>query len=179
MTINTAISLAWQKQRSDFNHDWLQNNFIVMLSDWSKNIQKCKWRLCTHKSFEQEVAAEWEASDAQLIALLDTYEKCMSPRVVFEDGAYIRNMAPRWRLFIGDVIHSLWMARHDVSAQIERVRYSYAAANQVYEALKGTYPSALAAQDTDNLTRLFNEFKDCCLELRKELSPLQSSIRVT
>lgn len=178
MIINTAISLAWQKQRSDFNHDWLQNNFIVKLSDWSKNIQKCKWNLCTQKLFDQEVVAEWETCNQQLIALLYSYEKCMSPRVLLEDNVYINNMPPYWRGFLGNLMHSLWITRYDILAQTKKVRYTYAAANQVYNKLKVIYPNALALQDAEDLTRLFNKFKDCCLALRKVLSPLESSIRI-
>ncbi|MFC1606842.1 hypothetical protein ACFL47_02635 [Candidatus Latescibacterota bacterium] len=179
MIVNTVISQAWQKRRSDFNHDWLQNNFIVTLSDWNRNIQKGKWHLISNQLFEQEIVDPWNTSDDQIPALLLDYTEYMSPRTFLVDSDHIKNMTPGWQHIIGDMMHSLWLVRYDVLARIKEVSDANTASNQAFDTLKSAFANALEKQDTELLLRLFDEFKGHCLALRQALSPLESSIRIT
>jgi hypothetical protein len=177
--IHTTNSLAWQKRRSDFNHDWLQNNFIVTLSDWSKSIKRGNWGACTQELFLEEIVSEWEVHNDQLLSLLADYENHMSPRAFVEDSLIIENRDLQYQHFLGELMHNLWLVRYDVSTKTRKVSDAYATAHQGYMDLKATFPNALGMQDKEHLTRLFDKFKSSCLILRKRLHPLESSIRVT
>jgi hypothetical protein len=178
LTINTTSSSAWQKRRSDFNHDWLQNKFIMTLADWSKSIDKERWIDCTQQSFEDEIVIAWNANYSQISLLMSDYRKSMSPRVLLENGT-IKRMTPPWRNLLGEILHSLWMARCNVLARSRKVIDAYTTADKVYQSLNTEFPKALAAKDKELLKSMFDIFRGHCQVLRNTVTALESSIRVT
>ena len=179
MTINTAISLAWQKKRSDLNHDWLQNKFMVILDDWIASIQKDRTHIWSQDLFSEEICSQWENSEDQFFQLLEDYAKCMSSRMIIENPNCIKYMKPYWREFLVDFMHSLWMFRCDVETRKGEVYKAFVNANGAYTRLKAAFADASPRHETKPVLQLFSELKSRCLDLRKAISLLESSIKVT
>ena len=107
----------WQRRRSEFNHDWLKNRYLNNLGGFIANLEMKKPDETRLKIFLEEDWRQWKTKEEEARWLMDSFEKKMSPLVLFETGI-LKGMDPEKQKWIKPLTHDCWLNRHDIENKI-------------------------------------------------------------
>lgn len=132
--MNKTPDKLWVRRRTEFNHDWLKNNFIPALARFL-NILDDEIR---DPNFQQYFLAqelpEWRYQYENAQMLLTDVELMMSPKCLF-DGRPLSNVDSDTILWLPDVIHELWLTRCHIKENLTMIREALARANETFSLL--------------------------------------------
>lgn len=172
---------AWQHRRGHFNHDWLKNqfllalgNFINLLDDFIENVE-------LESSFVSTVLPQWEKHRDEVGRLLVDFEQEMSPRTLLQVSPLARYDQDT-RQWLGDLIHTLWLAKHPVHGCVGEASARLREADEAYELLQGelkSCPDTSSAPALRPLRDRFVEFYRVCQKLARAIEQFPSNVRIT
>lgn len=172
---------CWQSRRSRFNHDWLKNQFLPALDNFLNILDGRVEDEETEATFIASVLPIWETHRTEAHLLPADFERCMSPRTLFERPPLSR-CDEETRCWLGDLIHKLWLARYMVgdlvanaSARAREVDDAYIKLQQGLEECK----SKLTARELRPLRPLFGQFRQACYRLALSIERFPNKVLVT
>ncbi|MFQ6042927.1 MAG: hypothetical protein ACE5PV_18910 [Candidatus Poribacteria bacterium] len=171
--------LVWQRHRSDFNHDWLKNQYMNRLDGCIERLKIEGADISRIVRFITQDFPEWEQKRETACELVASFEREMSPRVLFEQGPLNRCDAET-KEWLGELVHALWMARYPVKKWICEAEKALKSADCQYAALKKVLDS-LNRIDSEQLASLlpsFVAFKQACKELSQAISQFPHEVLV-
>jgi hypothetical protein len=168
----------WQKRRSDWNHDWMKNQFMPALA---KGLNVLDGRVADPEflgPFFGGTLRQWEAQRTEVLALLTSFEVEMSPARLF-DRAPLSQCSVETKQWLPPLAHALWLNRgmvHDLVADsadlLKRVDSAY---TQIVENVTaGSSSGTLAAMQS--CRPLLAAFRECCQRLAHAISDFPREI---
>jgi hypothetical protein len=194
----------WAKERARFSHDWLQNEFMQAIGS---RINKCKgsvgsvgsidsemlfvdidseiihkWRNRTEYDYIGEPTIEWlEACNKKETPppkwLLDTCEKIMSPRTMFESEP-LSNLDKEDKQFLSAIAHDHWLERHSVLKHIHDAQSALIAANEAVTDLDKNMRTLRESNDLSTCSDKLTNIQSACDKLIISFSKLPKSMMV-
>jgi hypothetical protein len=172
---------SWGRRRTTFNHDWLQNYFVISLSRFLNLLRNVTEDPEYERTFVPTVLTTWEAERENAKALIEDFEREMSPRQLFQLPPLSRcsEETQRW---LPDLIESLWLSRNKISELVATADCAYNQADASYERLRQTLELRRAdTQSADSLRPFFHEFaefRERCQDLARALSNFPREVKV-
>jgi hypothetical protein len=169
---------SWQKRRSEFNHDWLKNQYIPALAKCQNLLDGRIEDEEFEGSFLRRIFPLWEQRRADALEIITLYEQMMSPAGLLNAPPLVRlcDGEKRW---LGPVLHSLWLSRThadkfatDAAEVVRRVDASYFLLKQSL----GDAPTDAAALRP--FARQFSDFRKSLQELANVMSAFPREINV-
>jgi 3-deoxy-D-arabino-heptulosonate 7-phosphate (DAHP) synthase class II len=162
----------WNRRRADFNHDWLQNFYLVRLSRLLQLLDGATEDPEIERTFVTDILATWETERVEASGIIASFEELMSPSLLFEEEPLCRcdDETKRW---LSTLTHSLWLSRFKIRAIVEKAAAAYTSANDAYENLQRSLVScsnSISASALRHFRREFGEFRDRCDALSEILS---------
>lgn len=172
---------SWAKRRTIFNHDWLQNYFVISLSRFLNLLRNITEDPEYERTFVSVVLTTWETERENARSLIDDFERDMSPQQLFQVLPLSRcdQETQRW---LPSLIHSLWLSRNKISELVEAGNTAYNQADESYELLRETLDRGCS--DTQSVESLrpfcqeFTDFRERCQHLAKVLSSFPREVKV-
>ena len=168
----------WQKRRSEFNHDWLKNRYLNNLDGFIANLEMKKPDETRLMIFLDEDLDQWKAKDEEARRLMDSFEKEMSPVVLFESDI-LKRMDPGSQEWLKPLLHHLWLNNHDIKNKISNCEQWYLKVAAQYDKIKSMLEEK--SRDIEQLKSLLPEFKifrDTCRAFSQSISNLPSKVLV-
>ena len=172
--------VSWQKRRSELNHDWLKNRYLLALGAWMNllngNLEDYELEI----SFVDSVLPEWETHCEQAIQLARDFEEEMSPRRLF-DGPLLVGCSPGTKEWLGPLVHALWLQRCPVDRWVTEAIVCAKDCDMAYHRLEKKLrecSDAKSVRALRGLQDLFGEFRRCCQGLTVAISQFPSQVSV-
>ena len=106
------LAAAWQKRRSEFNHDWLKNRYIPALAKWLNLLDDLIEDAPAEAGFVASVLPQWEGRSQEGLALAHDFVTAMSPAGLLDCIECLRRRTDKeW---LRQLIHQLWLARYPI-----------------------------------------------------------------
>lgn len=102
----------WNERRAKLSHDLVKNRLIPATSRML-NIVSGQIEADPIETFDTSITIVWTESNPSLRCLFETAESELSPRNYFLVEPLI-NCPPSTKEWLPDLIHELWLERHDV-----------------------------------------------------------------
>lgn len=166
---------AWEVRRSVINHDWLKNVFLAdVLETFILLVERGDAHEKQVKQFFELDLIKWDEYYPIIKKLLEDYEKEMSPRTLFE-ALPLDQCDSDTKQWLGDMVHKLWIFRHDVKARIENGTAALEKADFQHRALLQKYKESDKGNNNwlKNLLPELYRFRDSCNDLKNALTALQ------
>jgi hypothetical protein len=108
--VTHSSSQSWQKRRSEFNHDWLKNQYIPALAKCQNLLDGRVEDEEFESSFLTRIFPLWERHRGEALAIITLYEQMMSPARLLDEPplSRLREGDKRW---LGPVLHACWLSR--------------------------------------------------------------------
>jgi hypothetical protein len=171
---STLIS-SWQNRRCAFNHDWLKNKYLNRLNAFLERLSipdSDSFRLFR---FLNDDFPEWKKQQNEIESLLETFEMEMSPKSLFKKEP-LNRCDNETRIWLGQLIHALWLARYPVKEWIRAGQNAFRNVNDQYNNIVKILKSKkLDCESEDYRTTLksliphFLQFKQACEELSQAI----------
>lgn len=175
------LTPPWQKRRSAFNHDWLKNRYMPALAKYLNLLEGRVEDEEFERSFVSNILPEWEEHRGEALALAVDFERDMSPRLLFESRPLSR-CDEATRLWLGDLLHALWLRRHPVRRWVEAAEAATARADEAYTWLRDTLrdcPAPGSADATRRYLKQFAELRARCQDVANAVSKFPSEVKVS
>ena len=178
--MSNNLSIRWQKRRSEFNHDWLKNQYMPALA---KCINLVAGKIDDRDfelNFYSRILVQWELHEDELSLLLEDFQSAMSPQLLLLSPplSYADQSTKKW---LGPLIHELWLRRYKVHDLVSRAKDAGMNLNRQYLQLKAFFivnQDLGAAIGNTELTELLLNFRNRCQTLAKTLERFPSTVRV-
>lgn len=176
------MDLTWQQRRSNFNHNWLKNKFIVKLQAGINLIEGC----IEDPAFEQVFVADlfllWQSNKGKIIDIINSFETEMSPNCYFENSP-INKLDNKSKQWLALIVHQMWYTREDISTLTNSTLTAFKQADMEYKYLKNQLENhqvdcTLVAQ-LNPYCLLFKQWRDACQELSWEISQFPRTVKIT
>lgn len=172
------MKTAWQTERGQLNHNWLQNGVLVSLNHALRVVDGKVRSANMHQTLGEDVA-RWQERRGDIEALLGRFEDEMSPKALFEHEP-LRRCTQQIRLWLTPLVHELWMGREKVAEKIDRAMDAYHSAEQAYNQVRSELdqlPVEIAPQGLLPFKQSLDEFIAACDALSQSISALPDEIR--
>ena len=151
------ITKAWSRARSDFNHAWLKNRFIVSLSKAQKVLEGA----VQDDAIWDDVSgllAEWPARKAEALRVLEDYPEAVSPRKNVESdvGVNIDTETTNW---LAELAHQRWSVAEQPEECLSKAREAMAALDAQIEVVNQLLPDARRKESLDKLAKALVELQ--------------------
>ena len=166
---------SWQERRNAFNHDWLKNKYLNRLDAFIKRLKKPNSDTFRIIRFLNDDFSEWKKQQSEIENLLETFEMEMSPKSLFKKEP-LNHCDNETRIWLGQLIHALWLARYPVKEWIYAGQNAFCNVNDQYNNIVKILKSKkLDCESEDYRTALkpliphFLQFKKACEELSRAI----------
>lgn len=168
----------WQERRSEFNHDWLKNQFLNRLNAFLERLRGGNPDLEKLLRFVQEDLPEWKTHEPEARWLIESVESEMSPQRFF-DHSPLLHCDSETRRWLPGVMHDIWLSRYPVRELQERASAVLAQVNRQYTHLCAHLEktSSENARDLVALRQDFSELSRLCAELHDTFSVFDVKVR--
>jgi hypothetical protein len=171
----------WQKRRGAWHHDWLRNQFLLLLSAYVKIADGRGRDAAREQSVEYSIFADWCCHVEEASLLIESFEVSMSPRTLLDQPPF--SAAPAGvKLWLAIVSHELWIARGGIEQRIRRARIALEAARGAFAVLEGHWRrdrrTAEASEALASVLDDLREFRNCCEALGADFSYLSRRVDV-
>jgi hypothetical protein len=171
------VPTSWQIQRSQLNHNWLQNGVLVGLNHalgvTSGRLKPKK----VHQVLSRDIQI-WKERRREVPTLLDKLESEMSPRVLF-NRIPLRLCKDETKQWLIPLIHGYWLRREKIREKIRTAKKTYHDAERNYLLVKAGLdgmPESAEVREMKACERRLREFKDSCEALSLAISALPREI---
>lgn len=169
----------WQRRRTDFNHDWLKNQYIPALAKFQNLLDDRIEDPQFEQVFVVDVLPHWKDHYDEANQLPQDFEQEMSPRRFVERMDFgSSDYDGRW---LADLMHHLWLARYPVREWVEQAEKQVQKTDRVYRELQESLAECDDVRSAEAL-RPFREefaaFRDQCQELATAIEQFPSEIKV-
>ena len=170
--------LDWQRRRSEFNHDWLKNRYLNNLDGFIANLEMKKPDETRLMRFLDEDLRQWKAKEEEARRLMDSFEKEMSPEVLFESGI-LKRMDPESQAWIKPMLHHLWLNNHDIKNKISNCEQWFLKVAAQYDKINSMLDEKNRnMEQLKNLLPEFKAFRETCRAFSQSISNLPSKVLV-
>jgi hypothetical protein len=168
----------WQERRSEFNHDWLKNQFSNRLNAFLERLRGERPDVERLFRFVNEDLPEWKSHEPEARWLVESVESEMSPRRFFDEPPLNRCDAET-KQWLPGVVQQIWLSRYPV-------RVLQKQAGRLLTRVNGQYAKLCANLEktpSENVHALvslrpeFSELSRRCIELHDMFSTLDSKIK--
>jgi len=162
----------WQRLRTRINHDWLKNEYLKNLDGLIiqiKSSQSIENKLCREL---QAYLKRWSERHGEIEKLLNTAEKGLSPRTLFEKEPLIR-CTRKNKDWLAPLIHGLWLSRHDIRKWVKETETILTEANQSHALLQSYYS---VTQDELQILKTLEIFSDLVGDLSRQISKFPGKV---
>ena len=168
----------WQERRSEFNHDWLKNQFLNRLNAFLERLRSGSPDAEKLSRFVREDLPEWNAHEPEARWLIDSMEHELSPKRFFDQPPLSR-CDPDTRKWLPTVVHELWLSRYPVRELREKAADSLARVNEQYARLSVVLKKSASASRSGlvALEHEFSKLSRLCVELHDTFSAFDVKIR--
>jgi hypothetical protein len=180
---STLIS-SWQNRRSAFNHDWLKNKYLNRLDAFINRLEISDSDIFRLFRFLNDDFPEWKKQQTKIEDLLETFEMEMSPKSLFKKKP-LNHCDNETRIWLGQLIHALWLARYPVKEWIHTAWNAFCDVNDQYNNIAEVLKSKkLNWESKDYRTALklmiphFLQFKKACEELSQAIGMFPHQILI-
>ena len=171
------MTLKWQIDRGQLNHNWLQNGVLVGLHH-ALGVAAGTVRPRNIRQTLAEDVLRWQERRQMVPQLLDRFENEMSPKVFFERIPLCRCSAETKGWLI-PLTHDLWLRREKVQVKIATASKAYDTTERTYEAVQADLekmPQSPTIEDLWPFERLLRAFTTACESLSSAISALPNEI---
>lgn len=132
------------------------------------------------ESFVASLLPDWESYRNEAFKLSSDFETEMSPRVLFDEPPLL-NCEKESKLWLNDLMHSLWLERYNVKKLVQDASDCAIAADTAYTRLK---EELITCEDTKNIELLrpyrdlLVKFLNACAALSKTVEQFPSEVKV-
>ena len=174
------MTIPWQKRRSEFNHNWLQNQYMPALYK-SLNLLDDKIEDPEfEKKFVSSILPAWEERRKEAINLPVDFEEQMSPKSLFSKPPLARchKKTMEW---IPDLTHYLWLVQYPVREWVERASRCAKEADTAYQELQNDLKNCSNTKSAEALRPFRNrisEFISRLNNLSKAISQFPNEVLV-
>src|SRR4051794_17120495 len=102
--------LSWRRRCLDFNHDWLQNDYIRALRARIEKLERGTFRLQAEQHFFRERFPGWLQHREEAAALVEEFEREMSPSALLQKPP-LAGISPDVAMWLGPLVSDLWRTR--------------------------------------------------------------------
>jgi DNA repair exonuclease SbcCD ATPase subunit len=170
--------LDWQRRRSEFNHDWLKNRYLNNLDGFIANLEMKKPDVSRLMIFLDEDWNQWKPKEEEARRLMDSFEKEMSPLVLFESGI-LKRMNPESQKWIKPLTHQLWLNNHDIKNKISNCEEWFLKVTAQYDKINSMLDEKKRnIEQLKNLLPEFKAFRETCRAFSQSISKLPSKVLV-
>jgi hypothetical protein len=168
----------WQLKRSEFNHDWLKNQFLNRLNAFLERLRGENPDAEKLSRFVREHLSEWNAHEPEARWLIDSLENELSPKRFF-DQPPLSNCDSETKSWLPTVVHEIWLSRYPVRELREKATGSLAKVNEQYAKLSSAVEKSpsLNAGSLVGLRHEFSELSHLCVELHDTFSAFDVKIK--
>ena len=167
----------WQYRRSQFNHDWLKNEFLNNLDGFLVMLQYENPSVDHLKDFLEKDFLSWPQHFEEGKGIIDSFEKEMTPAHLLDESP-LNSMAPETREWFGDLVHSLWLCRCSVKETISSLSDLFDKTVDIYKAIKTRLgETGMSLDALKELVPEFSNFRERCFEFSETLSTLPSEVK--
>jgi hypothetical protein len=175
---DNALSVAsWQTDRSQLNHNWLQNVVLVGLRHALEIVAGGVRPHGVHRALSADVL-RWAVRGQETRRLLLRFEEEMSPRLFF-DVPPLSRCSLETKGWLVPVTHQLWLSRERVADGIAAGLAAYDAVEHAYGAVAAALqalPDAMTAEDLREFRVPLETFAAACESLSHAISDLPRRI---
>ena len=165
------MNRSWQKRRSEFNHDWLKNNYIISLST-VVNILDDKYEDYDYlHMFINNIFQQFEYYKQEAFILPIDFVIEMSPKRYLSAIPFTR-LDNDTKRCLGDLIHYLWIERYNITCLVETALYDTKKTYSVYENLL----NAIIKEDDNRSIVTLKKYKDMFCDLLSSCRSLSRTI---
>jgi hypothetical protein len=172
------MSNLWQKRRSEFNHDWLKNQYMPTLATWINLLDGRIEDFEYEDTFVANALPQWELHRGEASALAEDFEQLMSPRQLFS-YAPLSHCDEDTKQWLGDLTHALWLSRCPVKqlmgTTLEAIESVNEAYKQIQEALRSC-PDTKSARALRVYRMQFSNLRERCQDLADAISAFPREI---
>ncbi len=168
----------WQERRSEFNHDWLKNQFLNRLNAFLERLRSDNPDAEKLSRFVREHLPEWSAHESEARWLIDSVESELSPKRFF-DQPPLNRCDSKTKEWLPTVVHELWLNRYPVHELREKAAGNLAQVNVQYAKLSSALKNSTSVRG-GGLVALEHEFSKLsrlCVELHDTFSAFDVKIR--
>ncbi len=176
----TCLTTNWQKRRSQFNHDWLKNQFTTALAKWLNLLDDQIEDNDFEQSFILSVLPKWDSHRDEALAIVHDFEQQMSPQSLFEQEPLSRcdEDTKEW---MGELVHQLWLVRYPVKEWVANADTAVKNTNTAYDQLQQQLQNCTntkSAQALQPLRKQFAQFSESCQKLAKAIEQFPNEVKV-
>ena len=172
----TTDTRSWERRRSAFRHDWLKNTYLNRLDGFLAGLDAANPDLEWLLEFVEEDLSAWEERKDEAREVIGSYEDEMSPRTLF-DRPPLSQSTPETQRWLGELAHRLWRRRYDIGDATEDARKALTEVNKKYECLVAQIEGTPDVAQLKALRSEFEDFRDACADLGKEMSDFLSEVK--
>ncbi|MCK4303286.1 MAG: hypothetical protein KAY24_03525 [Candidatus Eisenbacteria sp.] len=172
------MTSAWQERRSQFNHDWLKNQYMPALHKWLNIMDGKVEDAAFEATFVEHTLRMWESHRQEAKGLPEEFEGQMSPSCLFAQKPLSRcnEGAKDW---LPELAHHLWLSRYPVKTWIDHGKACAEAADASYVRLQQEIKSCTGSGSKEVLIALrdlFLDFLQRCLALARAIETFPSDV---
>jgi hypothetical protein len=180
LSFASTVENDWQAGRNRFNHDWLKNKFSLSLEKAVKIAQERIEDDEFAAKFIEIALPEFETEIQNARALIESFEKSMSPCVLLERKP-LNRLNERTRDWLGKVVHACWKSRIQAAEMVETATKRLDEASAAFVRLKQCIEGKCGKLEGQQLACCRTEllvFRDACGELGTAISRFPNRILV-
>lgn len=171
------VQSAWQRRRSEFNHQWLKNRLLSAL-DSAANILDGRIRGDGYlEDILQREAREWPERAKELDRLLGDFESEMSPQQLFCVPP-LCNWDTELKLAMTESVHQLWLARFSVQELIAATHLAACRVSNAHEQMAEIPAFRADGQVDAAFVSRFEAFRAACRELSELVGKFPNKVQV-
>lgn len=106
-------SNSWHVRRSEFNHQWLANNYLNQLRYWVAEMEDGDGDFAFEEKFVNKTLKQWEFRSVEAAWIIDNAVAKISPKQLFERMPLCRIPA-EVREPVAEACHQLWLQRTSI-----------------------------------------------------------------
>jgi hypothetical protein len=171
---------SWQRRRTEFNHDWLKNQFIPALAKCLNLLDNRIEDRAFEQSFVLLALPEWDLHRGEAPTLAQDFEREMSPRRLF-DQLPLSRCDEDTRQWLGNLVHALWITRYPVRQWVSEAFEAAKRADASYDALQAALAGCADIRSVEALRSFrkhFSDFRERCQELGHAISKFPNEVKM-
>lgn len=176
------MRVPWQKRRSEFNHDWLKNQYLPALAKFLNLLDDEIDDENYEEVFVRSILPQWKSRFRQLKPLVDQFEDEMSWRTLFKVPP-LCNCDKQTKEWLGDLVHSLWEVKYPVKEWTANAILAATKADSSYRQLRKVLETDVRRTNSIESLRsfswMFEEFRRHCEELSGAIEKFPGEVKLT
>lgn len=171
---------SWENARTEFNHDWLKNRFLLSLDGAINFIDEKAEDTFFEKIFATQILSEWEAKRENANKIILGFNQEASPKALFSRPP-LSQFDKNTKKWLSNLVHNLWLTRYGVESQINSALKILDETDKSYFKLQECLNENIKSDSAKNLRRCrseLGEFRQKCQKLADVMTLFQGGGKV-